>query len=796
MRQLREGESLRQPTPVAKWRTCPYIAGTRAVHPERHVPSSAHETKYTVFIMRLIRSIFVLGLLPLSFATVGGCSCDDGTSDDSNNNRGGAGGAGGGTGNTGGDLFPGGNGGFGATGTGASGGVGGVNEDCLFIPDPGQFEPALDCEWTGPAPGSPYQALDDVVSTPVVINLTDDNNDLLVNTNDIPDIAFISYQLQTGGACPPATTCGCCNSSGALRVVSGGCNADGSMTEHFSVGATEIEADIGVPGIWLDSSGGLAAGDIDDDGSVDLVATTRLGGTIAFERDGTVKWYQPAFPKGDDHLAGTQPSIANLDGVGPPEIIQGRVVLNGEDGSLDWEGDAGVGTNGFMGPVSVVGDLDRNGTSNVLAGGTMYDFDGTPMWTYNFPVAITSGNCAAGGFPCDGFTATGDFDADPEGEVVIIRAGTIYVLNHDGSEMMVGGTPAIIDVPVAGCGKNEGGPPTVADFDGDGEAEIGVAGANFYVVADMECLATPLPAQCSDPGIRWKLPNADCSSRVTGSSVFDFDGDGKAEVVYNDEQLFRILDGDTGAVLLSVPNISHTRLEMPIVADVDNDGNAEILFIENGWNTNSQGIRVWADATDTWVPTRRIWNQHSYHVTNVDEVGGIPLVEPVNWLESSASTVSGVMNNFRQNLPAFDVFAAPDLSVTVNVDKSLCPAQLGLAAKVCNTGAIQVGAGVEVKFYDNSDMSEINCANSPVTTTAPMPPGSCETVTCLINSPPMDPTVVDVRACVDNAGYECGSTGGMGGAGGGGPQNGGNNECNEENNASDTAATGCEGAPN
>ena len=45
-------------------------------------------------------------------------------------------------------------------------------------------------------------------------------------------------------------------------------NADGTMTEHFSVGATEIQADLGMAGIWLDNSGGLAAGDIDADGSV------------------------------------------------------------------------------------------------------------------------------------------------------------------------------------------------------------------------------------------------------------------------------------------------------------------------------------------------------------------------------------------------------------------------------------------------------------------------------------------------------------------------------------------------
>jgi hypothetical protein len=42
----------------------------------------------------------------------------------------------------------------------------------------------------------------------------------------------------------------------------------------------------------------------------------------------------------------------------------------------------------------------------------------------------------------------------------------------------------------------------------------------------------------------------DCSSAFTGSSVFDFDGNGKAEVVYADEQYMRIYDGTTGDVLL------------------------------------------------------------------------------------------------------------------------------------------------------------------------------------------------------------------------------------------------------
>lgn len=649
---------------------------------------------------------------------------------------------------------------------------------CEFYPS-GEFNPDVECSWLGPAPESAYQGFDDVVSTPVVINLTDDDGDGDVDLDDIPDVAFISYPFQKGDACPAGAICGCCDSSGVLRVVSGACE-DGTLAEHFSVGDAEIEAATGMSGVWLDSSGGLAAGDIDGDGSVDLVATTRLGGTIAFERDGRIKWYQPDYPTGPDHHAGTQPAIADLNGDGHPEVIQGRVVLSGEDGALVWQGTAGLGDNAFLGPVSVVSDLDLDGKLNVLAGNTMYDEAGTPLWSYTYADSDPACQQQAdpGEFPCDGFTAAGNLDGDDEGEVVITRAGVIYALNDDGSPLLVGGKAVEIPLPGTTCEKNgevvnEGGPPTVADFDGDGEVEIGVAGAEFYVVADLECLADPLPAECSDPGIRWKVPNKDCSSRVTGSSVFDFDGDGKAEVIYNDEQHFRIFDGVTGQVKLEIENHSHTRLEMPIVADVDNDGNAEIVFIENaGSSGTTQGIRVWGDATDSWVPTRRVWNQHSYHITNVSELGAIPASEPVNWLTATTATPAGVFNNFRQNLGTSR--AAPDLTIAIEWSGQTCK----LTATVCNEGDLRVGPGIPVTFYDQASEAVIACKNDPLATTGPLAPGACETLTCDPVAEPAKDT--GILGCVDNAGFACES--GVAG---------GQNECDEADNSATVVVTGC-----
>src|SRR6185503_3354938 len=126
-----------------------------------------------------------------------------------------------------------------------------------------------------------------------------------------------------------------------------------------------------------------------------------------------------------------------------------------------------------------------------------------------------------------------------------------------------------------------GGAPTVADFDGDGNVEFGVAHGGAYGVYDPECVAAGRPSGCERVGLRWHTDTDDDSSSATGSSVFDFNGDGRAEVVYNDQYFMRVYDGTTGHALFDHRNSSRTRTENPAIADVDNDGDAEIIFAAN-----------------------------------------------------------------------------------------------------------------------------------------------------------------------------------------------------------------------
>src|SRR5699024_4142347 len=139
----------------------------------------------------------------------------------------------------------------------------------------------------------------------------------------------------------------------------------------------------------------------------------------------------------------------------------------------------------------------------------------------------------------------------------------------------------------------------------------------------------------------WDVKTQDNSSSTTGSSVFDFQGDGAAEVIYNDELFLRVYDGATGTVLFEEPNSSYTALEYPVIVDDDNDGAAKIVVGSNDVEcgdmlpdcatTGTNGIKVFSDADDNWVATRRIWNQHTYHISNINEDGSVPKNEIASW---------------------------------------------------------------------------------------------------------------------------------------------------------------------
>ncbi|MCP4002516.1 MAG: hypothetical protein GY727_16570 [Gammaproteobacteria bacterium] len=503
---------------------------------------------------------------------------------------------------------------------------------CQVQPDIGAFEPVLKWEWTGSPILSEH---DQVMSTPVVAPLEDNNDDGQINALDIPSVVFHTYRGTNF------------RSDGVLRAISG---IDGH--ELWTIDEVEYRTN---------GEGSVAVADIDNDGLIEIIAPKNGGGIIVFENTGEFKWLSntPA------NVFWGGASISDLDSDGIPEIIVGNTVLNA-DGSLHWQGSGFTGTvYSVTGPLSIVGDVNLDGDPEVIAGASVYSSIGDVLWQ----------NTIVG----DGFTALGNFNTDANPEIVVVSSSRVSLLDYQGN---------IIWGPISIPGGGRGGPPTVADVDGDGMPEIGVAGGSMYTVFE------------TDGSVKWSSPTRDQSSNMTGSSVFDFDGDGSAEIVYADELFLRVYQGNDGAIIFETANSSGTTYELPVIVDVDNDDHSDIVLCANQLlqkigrapGPGYTGIRVYQDINNSWLNTRKIWNQHSYHINNINDDGTIPVEEESSWLSHNTYRLNTFMD--RDPLSSSDLTAA---RLQVNQQGG---GGLSLTALIGNAGLVSSPADVDVDFYE------------------------------------------------------------------------------------------------
>jgi len=395
-------------------------------------------------------------------------------------------------------------------------------------------------------------------STPLVVQLTDDNGDGRIDERDVPDVLFAPNFYH-----------------GGLTALSG------------DTGATLFSLDTPLLKTLT-----LAAGDIDGDGMVEIVsgASRRELSIVALEHDGTLKWSNP-----DLYVGHLDPiGIADLDQDGTPEIYWFDTIANA-DGSFRCRAQV------FAGPgmhVTQAVDLlpDRPGLELIL-GGTVFDADCRTIWS----------DPAIG----DAWTAVGNLDSDAHPELVAAQkmlgtGGDLFVFDLPGGELL--------SFPL---GDGATSRPVLADLDGDGRAEIFIAaGLTAYSLAVVNGNLT----------VQWSRPVYDPTC-CSGASAFDFEGDGAWEIIYSDHTGWYILDGRTGASLVERTHDSVTLLEYPVVADIDGDGLPEILTAGcNPLSAAPSDLVAWECAGS--APARGIWNQYGYHISNVNDDGTIPRVEP------------------------------------------------------------------------------------------------------------------------------------------------------------------------
>jgi len=411
---------------------------------------------------------------------------------------------------------------------------------------------------------------------------------------------------------------------------------------------------------------------------------------LCYEYDGAnyVEKWMSEIPAGySDVEQAIAVSLVDFNGDGIAEVYTQNQIFNSIDGTLivgggaaDHRGWRPAGDNASLAAsysvaVDVLPDDFCANCAGVelVAGGMVYSVFIDPInpanSSMNVEVALPNSN--------DGWTSIADVDKDGDLDAVITThtgtTGIVYVWDVQTPMQLF--NDFLISTPAGFISQ-----ANVADFDGDGLAEIGVCSQFEYRV---------LEADGASLAILWSMASDDWSGS-TGSSVFDFNSDGISEVVYRAENEVVILGGATGATLTSIPCQSGTRVEYPVVVDVDADGETEILC------SCANTLKAMGSSDLPWVDTRSVWNQHNYFNVNIEDDLTIPAQQQPHHIVSD----SVVMNNFL-TMYANPLFPVPDATVTVDT-VSCGSGTLEVVLEVCNIGDNVLSNELPVTFYQGN----------------------------------------------------------------------------------------------
>ncbi len=457
------------------------------------------------------------------------------------------------------------------------------DEMCRFKTKPGIFEAQVQCRWQPPADDQ-WPSSKKVEMPPLIGHFG--NKDNIPTTIAVYSFKSRGREKKEGNNNPITEA--------AAQTVIRFINPENCETlESIKVSLAH----------WWDNY--PAAADLDGDGYLEFITSTLKTidennvehHVVAYKWNNTLKKHEVYWTS--EAKASGALMVYDVNADGKPDVVAGTTVLNGQTGKTITSGSEPGSATWAVGNF----DNDPKGYASLLNKNGVYKWDSeTKKWVKRLSFSGGS-HTAYADFGTPGSTAA-KFDftkLDGKPEYVLSGGDKLLVFAEYAKSDGTVEVQEIMNV----TGYKTGGPVTIGDFDNDGLPEIGIASAGLFGVYDPRCTKVGVDG-CADKYVLWERWSQDASSGATGSSLFDFDGDGQSEAVYADECFTRVYDGKTGKVLFSARRSSSTSIEAPVIADVDNDGSAEILMGSDNnqtcYNDNNEKLAYDADGNNAVDP--------------------------------------------------------------------------------------------------------------------------------------------------------------------------------------------------
>ena len=447
--------------------------------------------------------------------------------------------------------------------------VGNSGEDCGELAPRGVFTPPSELwHWDGDPLVDP--TFFQVMATPIIAQLDDDNADGVVDGDDTPEVIFPTFQLTRW------------QQTGVLRAVRG---SDGTrvwptvastyrVSSRYAVAVAELDA--GSPGPEIVACG------------VNSLATTPSRfNVLIIAADGSLIREITSGPS-----CASSPTIADVDGDGVPEIFNVNRAIHA-DGTVVQTGLANLS---HMLDVDGDGDLEYASVSGFVQG------DGTAIW---------SGGAGRAGYA--------DFDADGLADVFSIDSANVRLRSGiDGSE--------IYRVPNT-FGRQPSPPSfTIADFNGDGTPDAAALVAQYFMTAwdgsDGSVMwSLPVYDQSNGTQISSADFNGDGRYEVVYRSQHRFYiHDGLTGAPLYDTCLMN-------GTLIERPTIADANGDgvIDIAVSVNDYFNRARCGVRSG---GRHGVILMSSSD--WVGGPKIWNQEDYSITHINPDMTVPRVPVQN----------------------------------------------------------------------------------------------------------------------------------------------------------------------